>query len=286
MRPIWSGSISFGLVNIPVNLYSGTIDHPFKLDMLHKKDLSPIRYAKICKNEEKEIPYEEIVKGYEYQKGEYILISPEDLNKLYPQKSSTIDIEGFVDEKEVDSIYFEKPYFLEPGKGASKAYTLLREALKKSKKVGIATFVLHNRGHVALLKAHNRSILLQQLRYLNEIKDLGGLELPVASKINEAEVEMALKLIEQLETTFKPEKYKDTYKEEFKTMIDNKLKGKEVYPVAAEKTERPELKDIMSRLKASLEKYKEPKNEKKESKTKVSKRTTTTKKSKAYASKS
>lgn len=252
MRALWSGTISFGLINIPIRLYSGTQEHAFPLDMLHKKDLSPIRYAKICKLEEKEIPYEEIVKGYEYQKGEYVVITPEELTEISPIRSKTIEIQYFTYENEIDSIYFDKPYIVEPDKGAAKAYVLLREALHKSKKVAVASFVLHNKEHLALIKPYDQSILIQELRYANEIRDYRSLELPVAIKANPKEIEIALKLIDQLTEPFEISKFKDTYVEEFEKMIQAKLKGKKIHP----KIEpiKPIKGDLMAKLKESLAK--------------------------------
>src|SRR5262249_10175282 len=140
MRALWSGSLSFGLINIPVRIYSATEARALDFDMLHKKDLSPIRFARICKAEEKEVPWQEIVKGYEYQEGEYVVLDEEDFKRASVKKTKTIEIIDFVEEIEIDPVYYEKPYYLEPGKGADKAYVLLRESLKKSKKVAIARF--------------------------------------------------------------------------------------------------------------------------------------------------
>src|SRR5215211_1486354 len=143
MRALWTGSLSFGLINIPMKLYSATQEHGLNFDMLHKKDLSPIRYARICKADGKEIPYKDIVKGYEYQKGDYVVLVEEDFKRANIKKTKSIEMIEFTKESEINPLYYEKPYYLEPDKGADKAYVLLREALLKSKKVGIAKFVLH-----------------------------------------------------------------------------------------------------------------------------------------------
>lgn len=265
MRPIWSGSISFGLVNIPIRLYPGTKEHTINLDMLHKKDLSPIRYAKICKLEEKEVPYEEIVKGYEFQKGEYVLFSDEDFQKVYPKKSKTIEIKCFSNSSEIDTIYYDKPYILEPDKGASKAYTLLREALKHSKKVAVCLFVLRNREHLAVLKPYDRGIVLQELRFHDEIRNMGELELPVAGKAVTKELDMAIKLIDQLSEPFKADSFKDTYTEEFQEVINDKLRGKKLEPKASQEPKTTGMQDLMAKLKGSLEKYKPSKKTMKKS---------------------
>lgn len=255
MRPIWSGAITFGLVTIPIKLYSATEEHGFSLDMLHKKDLSPIRYARVCKAEEKEVPYNEIVKGYEVEDGKYVILTDKDFEDASPQNTKTIEIHSFTLEHNIDSIYFEKPYLLEPGKGASKPYTLLREALKKSKKVGVATFVLHNREHVGIVKASDRALLVQTLRYHNEIRDFGLLELPLAAKANPKELELALMLIDKQTEEFKPTAYKDNYHEKLKQVVEAKKKGKKIQAKAKE-PEITEVQDLMTKLKASLQKSK------------------------------
>lgn len=255
MRAIWSGALSFGLVNIPVRLYSATEEHGLDFDMLHKKDLSPIRYARVCKADGKEIPYEDIVKGYEMQEGDYVVLSDEDFKKANVKKTKTIDIIDFVKEDQVDSIYFEKPYYLEPDKGAAKAYALLREAIKQSKKVGLAKFVLRNREHLAIIKPHGSAIVLEQLRFNEEIRKPEGLTLPdTKEKPGRREIEMALSLIDQLTEPFKPEKYKDTYVQDLKQVIKEKSKGKRVKAKNAEKIpETTQVNDIMAMLKKSLE---------------------------------
>lgn len=256
MRSIWSGSLSFGLINIPVQLYSATQDHALSFDMLHKTDLSPIRYARICKEDGKEIPYKDIVKGYEFQKGEYVVVTDEDFKRVDVKKSSTIDIKGFVFEDEIDAIFFEKPYYLEPAKGADKAYALLRDALRKSKKVGLVTYVFRNREHLGVIKPFEDAIILNQLRFASEIRDLAGLKLPKEGLANKKEVEVALKLIDQLTTEFVPEDYQDTYIEELKGIIDQKVKGITPRKRAPAKAKSSKVHDIMSLLKASLDEEK------------------------------
>ena len=160
MRAIWSGSISFGLVNIPVKLYSATQEQQLDFDMLSKKDLAPIRYARISTSTNKEIPWKEIVKGFEVKKGKYVVITDEDFQKASPEKSRAIDIVQFVLEKEIDPIFYDKPYYLVPDKGADKSYFLLLKALEQSKKVAVAEFMLRNRNHICALKPYNNVLLL------------------------------------------------------------------------------------------------------------------------------
>lgn len=250
MRPLWTGSISFGLVNIPVNMYSGT--NPRKgldLDMLHKEDHSPIRYARVCRKDGEEIAWEDIVKGYEYKDGDYIVLSPKDLQNADAKKSKTVDIQNFVEEQEIDVRYFEKPYYLEPVKGGEKAYSLLHEALEKSKKVAVVLWVFHEREHLGVIKPVGKALVLDQMRFPTDIRTGSGLNLP-NENVSEKELEVALALIKQQTKHFAPEDYHDTYTEELEDMIDKKLKGKKVStPKPGKQTES---KDLMAALKASL----------------------------------
>lgn len=263
MHTIWKGSISFGLVNIPVKMHSATHDQELKFVLLHKKDQSQIRYAHMCKLEEKEVPWEEIVKGFEYRPGEFVILDREDFEKVNLEKTKSIEIVNFIPEEEVDSIYFVKPYFLVPEKSALKAYSLLCNALKKTKKVGLAKYVYHNREYLAIIKEFENSIILNQLRYQDEILKLPRDEIPKKETPPAAELEMAVQLIDQLTTSFKPAEYKSTYTEEIREIIEQKAKGKKIHPKGQE-PKPTKVHDIMSLLKASLQKPK--KNTKKISK--------------------
>lgn len=253
MRPIWTGSISFGLVNIPVNLFSGT--NPRKgldLDMLHKADHSPIRYARICRKDGEEVPWEEIVKGYEYKDGDYILLSPKDLQNADAKKSKTIDIQSFVEEREIDVRYFEKPYYLEPIKGGEKAYALLHEALERSQKSALCLWVFHEREHLGVIKPVGQALVLEQMRFPTDLREGAKLNLPSDKQITEKEVEVALALIKEQTRHFVAEDYHDTYTEELEELIDQKAKGKRIKTAPTAK--KTEAKDLMSALKASLKK--------------------------------
>lgn len=252
MRPIWTGSLSFGLVNIPIRLYAAVAEEAhISFDMLHKKDLSPIRFVRICKADGQEIPYKDIVKGYEYEKGEYVIVSDEDFEKANVQKTKTIEIIDFVIETEIDTVYYEKPYYLEPEKSAIKAYALLRDALKKSKKVGVAKFVLRNREHLAIIKPDKNALMINQLRFHQELRKEEDFNLPSSISVSSKEMEMALKFIHQLTVKFNPKIYHDTYSEELKALIKRKIKGKK--PQKKGKEPKPtKVHDIMSMLKASL----------------------------------
>jgi DNA end-binding protein Ku len=253
MRPIWNGSISFGLVNIPVRLYSGTNPREgIDLDMLHKKDHAPIRYARICRKDGEEVPWDDIVKGYEYRDGDYIVLTQKELESIDPKKSQTIDILQFVDEPDIDIRYFEKPYYLEVVKGGEKAYALLRAALKKSKKVALTRFVMHEREHIAVIKPVGRTLVLNQMRYPADLREPGELHLPTDSDLSDKEVNMALKLVKQETKPFIPEDLHDTYTEELEEMIKEKTKGKKPSKKRSAPAEHTSAKDLMSALKASL----------------------------------
>lgn len=253
MRPIWSGALSFGLINIPIKVYSGSQEHGLEFDMLHKKDLSPIRYAKICKTEEKEIPYEEVVKGYEFRKGEYIVIDDDDFKRANAKKTKSIEIQNFTFIEQIDPVFFDKPYFLEPEKNANKAYSILREALKKSKKVAIVNYVLRNKEHIGVISASGDLLVLHQLRYLTELRSPESLDIPVDVKTSSKEVDMALQLIDQLTEPFQPNRYKDTYTEELLAVIEAKLKNKKI-PTKGKAPKYTPASDLMYLLKESLHK--------------------------------
>lgn len=252
MRAIWSGAISFGLVNIPVKLYSGTsTERSLDLDMLSKKDLAPIRYARISTASNKEVAWKDIVKGYEVEKGQYVVITDEDFKKVNPEKTNTIEILQFVNEKEIDPIFYEKPYYLVPDKGAVKSYTLLLKALEKAGKVAVATCVIRNREHIFSIKAMSNHILvLDQLRYADQINEAPEIK-NSTTKVTQQEINLALKLIDQLTEKFKPESFKDTYTDTMKKMIEAKAKGKKISAPALEKRTAA-VKDLMSVLKESL----------------------------------
>jgi DNA end-binding protein Ku len=251
MRSIWSGSISFGLVNIPVKLFSGSESNSLDLDMLRKSDLCPIKYLRVCKHDNKEVPYDEIVKGYEYSDGEYIVLTDQDFENASLEKTHLIDIIDFVDEHEIDTRYFEKPYYLEPDKSGTKAYALLREALKKSGKVGVASYVLRNRGSIGIVKPFENMLILNQIRYRDEIRSADDLKLPEKENLREQEITLALSLIDQLTVKFDPDKYKDDYIEDLKKVIEEKAQGQKPKPQA--KAPQPsKVTDMMALLKESL----------------------------------
>lgn len=252
MRPLWTGTISFGLISIPVRLYSGSSTREgIDLDMLHKADHAPIRYARICRKDGDEIPWNDIVKGYEYQDGDYIVLSQKELDELDAKKTQTIDILQFVDEPDIDIRYFEKPYYLEVDDGGEKAYALLRAALQKSNKLALAKFVMHEHEHVAVIKPVGRALILNQMRYPTDLREPVELHFPSDKDLTAKEIDMALKLVKQETKPFIPEDLHDTYTEELEELIKDKAKGKRPRKASAPK-EHATTKDLMQALKASL----------------------------------
>lgn len=251
MRSIWTGSISFGLINIPVRLYTAVKDTRPDLDMLHKKDLSPIRYARVCKADGEEVPFKDIVKGYEYRKGDYVILEDEDFERANVRKTQTIDIQDFVDEKQIDTKFLEKPYYLEPTRESRKAYMLLSQGLKKTGKIGIGKFVLRTREHLVALKPQDGMLVLDQMRFADQIVSPEALNIPTDEKVSARELDLAVKLIDQLTTEFHPEEYKDTYTEELMKIIDDKAQGKTPQPVG-EGPMPTAVPDLMAKLKESL----------------------------------
>lgn len=252
MRPIWTGAIGFGLVNIPVKLYSATQASEIDLDMLDKKDLSNIKFMRVNGKTGKEVPWKSIVKGYKMD-DKYVVLEEADFEKANAVKTKTIEITDFVLEKEIDSMYFETPYYLAPEKSGSRAYALLKEALLKTGKAGVASFVMRNKESLAVLRAREDVIILNRIRFAEEIRDIKELGIAANSKAKPAEVKMAVSLIEQLSGKFNISKYKDTYTAELLKVIKIKAKNKGAKtPVTHLKVVHNKTKDLMEQLKASL----------------------------------
>ena len=252
MRSIWTGAIGFGLVNIPVKLYSATETSTLDLDMLDKKDHSNIRFMRVNEKTEKEVKWENIVKGFKLPNDEYVVLDEKDFEKANAKKTKTIEITEFVDEKEIESIYYETPYYLEPDKSGARAYALLREALLKTGKVGISTFVMRNKEGLAILRANEKVIILNRIRFEEEIRETTDLSLPAKTTVKANELKMAVSLIEQLSGKFDISKYKDTYSADLMKVIKAKAKGTKLKEPKL-KVVHGKSKDIMSQLKASLE---------------------------------
>src|SRR5690606_6229019 len=250
MRPIWKGSISFGLINIPVKLFSAVESSTLDLDMLDSKDQSNIKFKRVNEKTGKEVAYENIVKGYKLDTG-YVILEDEDFEAADAVKTKQIEIINFVDQKEIDSLYYKQPYYLEPEKNAMQAYALLRDALKASGKVGVTTFVLRNKESLAILKPYENVIVLNRIRFSQEIKEPSELKLPPVSKTKSKEMDMAKKLVDQLTEKFDISAYKDTYTAKLLKRIKEKSKGKKIKP-SKMKVVHKQSDDLMDMLKASL----------------------------------
>lgn len=250
MRAIWTGTIGFGLVNIPIKIFSATQNSALDLDMLDRKDKSNIRYKRINENTGKEVPWDEIVKGY-YLKDHYVVLDDADFEEASPDKNKTINLVSFVKLGEIDSIYFDTPYYLEPQKGSERAYHLLLKALQKSKSAGLGQFVMRNVENLAIVKPHDNLLLLNKLRFEEEIRDPSVLKIPSGLRMKKEEMDMALKLIKQHEAPFDITGYKNEYTKELLKIIKQKDKGKRT-PVRKMKPKSSKSKDLLEQLKASL----------------------------------
>jgi DNA end-binding protein Ku len=252
-RAMWKGAIAFGLVNIPVELYSATRDHRPKFRLLHAKDESPVHYERVCQSEGKAVGWEDLVKGYEYEKGEFVVMTKDDFKTAALEKTKTVDILDFVDPKEVDERYFETPYYLQPGKGADRAYALIREAIRDSGKIGIAKIILRDAQHLAALEAIGDALVLTMMRFADELADMSEFRFPKTGEIRPAELKMAKQLVESLSAKWEPEKYTDEYRDNLMRVIKGKLKGKTPRLKEREVPHQAEVVDLMARLRASLE---------------------------------
>jgi DNA end-binding protein Ku len=251
MRPIWTGAIGFGLVNIPVKLYSATESSTLDFDMLDKKDHANIMFKRVNANTGREVAWENIVKGYRMPNDRYVILDKKDFERANAEKTKNISIEEFVDESEIESMFYETPYYLEPEKSGVRAYALLREALLKSGKVGIATFVLRNKEAIAVLRANEKVIVLNRMRFEEEIRDPSDLHLPAKSEVKPAELKMAMSLIDQLTGKFDVSRYHDTYTKQLLKFIQAKAKGVKVKEPKM-RVVHTKTKDLMDQLKASL----------------------------------
>ncbi len=250
MRPLWTGAIGFGLVNIPVKMYSATESSSLDLTMLDKKDHSNIRFQRINEKTGKEVKWENIVKGYEIG-GKYVILDDKDFEQANAVKTKLIEITEFVEAAEINSVYYESPYYLAPDKSGVRPYALLREALLKTGKAGIASFVMRNKESLAVIRAQDDVIILNRIRFAEEIRDTEELKLPKKEDIKAAELKMAVTLINQLAGKFDISKYKDNYTAELMKVINAKAKGVKI-KVPQMKVVHSKGTDLMEQLKASL----------------------------------
>jgi DNA end-binding protein Ku len=249
-RSIWSGSITFGLVNVPVRLYSAVREHKLQFHFVHEPDSSPIGYQKICKHEEKPVPDEEIVKAFEVEPGEYIYMSDEDFAAARVEGYKTIEITDFVPYADIDPIYFAHTYLVGPQAGAEKVYSLLVKAMADSELAAIAKFVMRDRQYIGALRVRDGVITLEQLHFADEIRPVDEVK-PEKAKVEKRELDMAAQLIESFTSEWKPEQYKDTYREALLEVIDAKKKGKKVKAAAPVAEDEPA--DLLAALRASVE---------------------------------
>jgi DNA end-binding protein Ku len=251
-RPSWRGLISFGLVNVPVNLYTAVKPEIHAMNYLRKDDLCPISYRKVCRATGEEVPFKDIVKGYEYRDGDFVVLEDADFRKADVKRTSAIEVAQFVDEAEIDPKYIEKPYYLEPQAKAHTAYALFRDAMARTGKVGIGVFVLRDREHLVMLKPEGRVLMLIQLRFAATVRSAAGLDLPGEIDVPKNQIELALELVKKFGGTFKPEAFKDTYASSLRAIIAAKAKGKAVHIRKEEEPRETEVQDIVSKLKESL----------------------------------
>jgi DNA end-binding protein Ku len=253
MAPIWKGALTFGLVNIPVRMQTAVRSEKLSFRMLYEKDLSPVKYQRVSETHPEPIPWDDIVKGYEYEKGQFVVLAPEDFEKAAIASSRTIDILDFVKVDDVDSRYFETPYFLVPEKNGEKAYALLREAIQESGTLGIGKVTLRTRQHLAGVKTVGDAIVLELMRFENELVDPAEYNFPKDQEIRPQELKMARQLIDSLTVGFEPEKYTDEYRENMMKIIRGKMKGKTVRIEEPGVAEPTGVIDLMARLQESLE---------------------------------
>ncbi|HEV2843196.1 MAG TPA: Ku protein [Chthoniobacterales bacterium] len=256
MRAIWKGSISFGLVNIPIAVYPATRREELKFRLLRAKDHSPVNYKRVAEKDGREVPWDQIVKGYEYEKGKFVVLDEKDFQRVDLEATQTVDIQDFVDLEEIDPMYFYKPYHLEPLKGGDKAYVLLREALADSNKVGIAKVVIKTRQYLAGVKALKHALVLELMHFAKELADAEKLKVPKKLEVGKREKEMAKALVESMSSSWDPEKYHDDYREALMEVIEEKVEagGKEIEEKPKAKKESTKVIDLVAVLQESLAK--------------------------------
>ncbi len=252
-RALWKGSISFGLVNIPIELHTAVRDHRPKFRMLHAKDKSPVRFERVCIRDGHPVAWEDLVKGYEYQKGHFVVVTKEDFQAAAVEKTRTIDIIDFVKSDEIDDRFFETPYYLLPAKGGERAYALLREAIRQSERVGVAKFILRDAQHLAAVEAIDNALVLTIMRFADELAETSAFEFPGDAGIRKPELDMAKSLVNSLAAEWDPTKYTDLYRENLLKIIQAKLKGKKVDLEEVAEPRQAEVVDLMERLRRSLE---------------------------------
>lgn len=261
MASVWKGSLSFGLVSIPVELRSAVRQDHVSFRLLYKKDLAPVKYERFSSKGDGPLAWNEIVKGFEYEKGKYVILTDEDFHEAALGKSASIEILDFVEQDEIDPRYFETPYYLTPTKGGEKPYALLRTAIRNTNVVGIGKIVMRNTQHLVGIKASGEALMLEIMRFANELVDTEELHFPKSSDVRPQELHMAEQLVHNLAAEFDPEKYTDEYRANLMKLIRAKMHGKKIKgsTAPAQATHDDKVVDLMARLKASLAQGKQKK---------------------------
>jgi DNA end-binding protein Ku len=252
MRSIWRGAISFGMVSIPVKLYSATEQKDVRFRLLHKTDGAPIKEKRICTADGQEVEWNDLVRGYEVSSGEYVILDPEEIDEAKPESATTIEIGDFVKLTEIDPIYFEKSYFLEPTDVGAKPFMLLKRALEETARTAVARVVIRTKERLALIRPYDDTLILETMFWPDEIRSTGALDIPEANeaKVRSKELEMARSLVENLSDRFKPEEYRDEYRVALEELIERKLKGEQ--RSAKRRKPEPKVTDLMEALKKSV----------------------------------
>ncbi|MFJ8066323.1 Ku protein [Psychrobacillus sp. NPDC096426] len=275
MHTVWKGSISFGLVNIPIKLHSATENKDIKLRQLHKECHTPISYEKVCEGCKKEVKNEDIVKAYEYSKNKFVLLDAEELEKLKKEnEDKAVEIVDFVKLEEIDPIYFERSYFMAPDSGGGKAYSLLRKALEDSGKIGIAKIIIRSKEQLAVVRVYKETLMMETIHFPDEVRSVEDVpNIPSEQTVVKKELDTALMLVDQLTTVFEPEKYTDEYRTALMELIEEKKSGNNIVTTSEKQPELPSnVTDLMSALQASLDrtKKKKPTTRKRTAKAKTS----------------
>jgi len=252
-RAIWTGSLSFGLVNIPIEVHTAVRDHRPHFRLLHAKDRSPINFERVCQKDRKTVAWEDLVKGYEYEKGRFVVLTKEDFETAAIEKTRRIDVLDFVETDAIDDRYFDKPYYLTAKKGGEAAYALLREAMNEAGRIGIAKFVMRETQHLAAIEGIGEALVLSTLRFADELVDTSSLTFPSGKNLKKADLNMARMLVENLAAEWDPAKYADDYQENLMRVIKAKMKGKEPDLVVEERSRDSNVIDLMERLRQSLD---------------------------------
>ncbi|MBA3273659.1 MAG: Ku protein [Chthoniobacterales bacterium] len=254
MRAIWKGSISFGLVNIPIALYPATRKEELKFRLLRAADHSPVNYKRVAAADGKEVPWDQIVKGYEYEKGKFVVLNEKDFQRVDLEATQTVDIQDFVDVEEIDPMYFYKPYYLEPQKGGDKAYVLLREALADGKKVGIAKVVIKTRQYLAGVKATKHALVLELMHFAEELSDAEKLNVPKTLTLGKRETDMAKALVDSMSSKWDPQRYHDDYRQALLEVIEEKVEsgGQEIEEKPKKSATPTKVIDLVAVLQQSL----------------------------------